>query len=159
MTDKLKDSDGDGIPDVIEDALDEAKAIKKRFGTKMILTVIVVALVVASWVITGFMYSNLKDDYIVLEAQHKKAAIEHEIEKKQIAIDAREKVLADLVKAGNAAVKNKTKKKAARMETEHELVAKPYARRNEHEATKMDNNDLRNAFNDLGFPTKPSASE
>ena len=38
----LKDSDNDGIPDVIEDALEEAKDIKKRFGVKTILVTMLV---------------------------------------------------------------------------------------------------------------------
>lgn len=150
------DKDNDGIPDAMEDALDEARDIKRRIGMKPILIIILTVVVCASFGLQTWFYMDLKDEKLRLEQQLDWQQTEHEIELTTDMINERKQQLADLKKLAEDLKKNIDSATAERKQAEHTIKAKPYARRNEDEASKMDTNDLVRGFNALGYPAKPS---
>ena len=151
----LKDDNENGIPDVIEDALDEAKDIKKRFGVKTILVTMLVGLIVAGYGIVGYLYMDLKDNYIQLQQQYDWQQTETEIEVNAQLIKERQRLLEDLKKEAEDLQADLENKRKHRVTVKNDITSKPYARRNENEVNKKSTADLKRDFSELGFPTKP----
>lgn len=149
---KLKDTDRDGIPDVIEDAIEDAKEIKGRFGVKMILVVMLVGLIVAGYGVGAFFYLDMKDKFIMLQGQYDQATAQWEIDERYQLIKERDKLLVEL-KQKQAELDSIYEKAAiARERAVAELKGGKYKKENEDEANKMDTNQLLDRFGHYGLP-------
>ena len=151
-----KDSDNDGIPDVIEDAIDEAKAsfASRTFTKRNLYLSIIIGAIIAGYGLFAYMYLSLRDEKIAIQNQYDWFKSEQEIEINKAKIAERYEKYKNL-KLDNkelSIVLNDKKNNVDKLHTV--LINKPYEDDNEDEIHQLNTDQLKSMFDDIGYPTK-----
>jgi len=155
MTDWSEDKDNDGVPDAIEEVLEATKAslMSRTFTKRNMYMSILVGVIIAGYGLFAYMYLSLRDEKIALQNQFDWAKSEQEIEVNKARMDERVKVTKELYDKSKALDDKLDSSRASLDIINNSITNKPYRRNNENEISEMDNTELSNSFDALGFPT------
>jgi len=156
MTDWKEDNDNDGVPDVVEEAIEDVKEsfASRTFTKRNMYLSIVVGLIIAGYGLFAYMYLSLRDEKIAIQNQFDWYKSEQEIEINKAVMEERARALAELEKKFPALNTAQEDRKKDVDKLTDDLQNKPYARSNEDEINKMDINELNSTFDALGYPAK-----
>lgn len=155
LIDWTEDSDHDGVPDAIENVIENAKLsfARRTFTKRNLYLSIVIGAIIAGYGVFGYMYMSLRDEKIAIQNQYDWFKSEQEIEINKARMEERRKIFIDLKESSvelNDSLDEKREKVDALQNT---LINKPYLRSNEDEVNEMDIDGLLNTFDALGFNT------
>lgn len=152
---QFEDKDQDGIPDFIEEELEEIKKSslgQKIFTKRNFYMFLFMFIIILGYMILGWLYIHEREEKIAIQNQFHWAKSEQEIEvdKKQIQErDEQLQILGDQYK--NSLKDLELKRKTL---NDHITVVEESKEKFKDEAENLNNNQLRGAFNKLGYPTK-----
>lgn len=155
MTNWTEDKDNDGVPDAIEEVIEEAKAslMSRTFTKRNMYLSILVGVIIAGYGVFAFMYMSLRDDNIALKNQFDWFKSEQEIEINKARMNERVKVTKELLGKSKDLAEKLDAQRSNVDDINNTIINKPYTRKNENEIKKMDHTELTNSFDSLGFPT------
>lgn len=155
MTNWTEDKDDDGVPDAIEEVIEDAKKsfASRTFTKRNMYLSIVIGLIIAGYGLFAYMYLSLRDEKIAIQNQFDWLKSEQEIEINKAVMEERVRAAAELAKKFPSLNDAYDKRKDDVNHLTDSIKNKPYKGSNEDEINKLDANELNSVFNDLGFPT------
>lgn len=147
----MNDKNNNGIPDEIDEALEEVRDIKRKFGLKFIIFALLVLVVLSGYAFGIFYYLDLRDKYITLQSLYDQSEREYEIELNKAIIAERQKLLKELSKKEKDIQEELKKRKEAREEIQKKLSSKEYKEKKLNESNNLSVDDLIHNFDSLGY--------
>jgi len=152
---QFEDKNQDGIPDVIEDTLEELKKTslgQKVFTKRNFYLFLFMFVIILGYTILGWLYIHEKEEKIAIQNQFHWAKSENEIEVDREAIKDRKEALYELDTNYDDLLENlETKRKFL---DKHIDEVENNKEKFKDEADSLNINQLRGAFDKLGYPTK-----
>jgi len=152
---QFEDKDQDGIPDVIEDTLEELKKTslgQKIFTKRNFYLFLFMFIIIMGYGILGWLYVHEKEEKIAIQNQFHWAKSENEIEVDREAIKDREEALTELDANYDELLENLKKKR--KLLDQHIDEVEDNKEKFKDEADDFNHDQLRSAFDKLGYPTK-----
>lgn len=155
MTNWTEDKDDDGVPDAIEEVIEDAKKsfASRTFTKRNMYLSIVIGLIIAGYGLFAYMYLSLRDEKIAIQNQFDWFKSEQEIEINKAVMQERARAAAELEKKFPGLNDEHNSRKDDVDQLTNTIENKPYIRSNKDEINQMDINELNSVFDDLGFPT------
>jgi len=152
MNEWNQDSDNDGIPDVVEEAIEKASLMSRTFTKKNFYIFIFILILCATYGIGAWQYMSLRDEKIALQNQFDWQKSENEIEINKNKIEERRN---EIIELNTEMIKKKNDINNTQIKID-DLITNMKEQNEDFndEIQSMDSNDLKRAFSKLGYPTK-----